>query len=200
MIEWSWCNIVIMLTFLQYCAWKCSYCSIVCMNITLHILPEVKNWNYLVPQYQQLCLLSNCWCNSLPIHLEKDISHPLTSLISIPLFFPCDPFPSLPTHCNSCITYASLFIPPSPTFPITSLYILQNSVLSQFSMGSLRNALTFQLLAYLKKEEEKKNSHLDSQARTHTHIHAHRHICTYMHTLSCFSDLRYYWYVHKHLK
>lgn len=181
-----------MLTFLQYCAWKCSYCSIVCMNITLHILPEVKNWNYLVPQYQQLCLLSNSAAGVIlcPFTLKRTFHIPHLSHIHSPVLS-LWPLPSLPTHCNSSITYASLFIPPSPTFPITSLYILQNSVLSQFSMGSLRNTLTLQLLAYLKKEEEKNPSHLDSQARTHTHMHAHTQLlfrpsvlltCTHLNT------------------
>lgn len=183
MIEWSWCNIVIMLTFLQYCAWKCSYCSIVCMNITLHILPEVKNWNYLVPQYQQLCLLSNSAAGVIlcPFTLKRTSHIPHLSHIHSPVLS-LWPLPSLPTHCNSCITYASLFIPPSPTFPITYLYILQNSVLSQFSMGSLRNTLTFQLLAYLKKEEEKKHSPWQSGKDTHTHTCTQTHMHIHAHT------------------
>lgn len=119
MIEWSWCNIVIMLTFLQYCAWKCSYCSIVCMNITLHILPEVKNWNYLVPQYQQLCLLSNSAAGVIlcPFTLKRT-SHILSPL-SYP--FPCS-FLVIPFHHFLHIVTPALptlpcSYPPLPHFP-----------------------------------------------------------------------------------
>lgn len=49
-------------------------------------------------------------------------------------------------------------------------------------MGSLRNTLTFQLLAYLKKEEEKKQSPWQSGKDTHTHTCTQTHMHIHAHT------------------
>lgn len=57
-------------------------------------------------------------------------------------------------------------------------------------MGSLRNTLTFQLLAYLKKEEEEKTVTLTvRQGHTHTYMHTdtYAHTCTHSVAFQTFS-------------